>query len=301
MRNVTWFQGLGVVLFVLSVTVNGHAQTSADVKPPSRPTVKPAPRGDEQGVTKKNGGDFKPSSGIPTVDAILDRLEAKGKAIKGLQCKLIYTYVMVEVVEDRQIKEGTLRFAQGKPNSRFFVEFDKKIAGGTVDRQKEYFLFDGEWLIERNDRRKNVIKRQIARKGERVDPFRLGKGPFPLPFGQKREEILKYFKVTLKPFELGDPLRTKHLHCVPRPNTQMAKKYRRVEIYVDSKLDLPVRIVSERLSDNNRIEVDFKEIDVDAAPAGSWFRMDDIPGDFSIAEEPLPEQPEIKAPHPSNR
>lgn len=297
MHIVRRMKCVGAVLPVFLVAANCHAQASAETKPTSRPAAAPPnspttqpPTGDTIQTTAKSGGEeSKLSSGNPTVDAILDRLEAKGKAIKGLQCELIYTYVMVEVVEDRQIKEGTLLFARGEPNSKFLVRFTRKIAGGIVNREEEHYLFDGEWLVERNDRSKNIIKRQIARKGERVDPFKLGEGPFPLPFGQKREEILKYFDVTLKPFELGDPLGTKHLHCVPRPNTQMARKYRRVEIYVNSKLDLPVRIVSERLSDNNRIEVDFKKIDTNAAPAHSRFRME-IPEGFDITEEPIQKQ-----------
>jgi len=230
------------------------------------------------------------SSGDPTVDAILDRLEVKGKAIKGLSCKLIYSYVTVEPVEDRQVKEGTLLFARAEPNSKFLIHFNKLIAGGVVDRHAERFLFDGRWLTELNEKSKTVIRRQIARKGERKDPFELGKGPFPLPFGQKRAEILKQFTVTLRPFELGDPLHSTHLHCVPKSHTALGRKYTRVEIYVDKRLDLPIRIVSERVSDGNRIEVDFKAIDTNDAPAGSRFQIVVPPG-YDRTEEPLPPPP----------
>ena len=236
----------------------------------------------------------KPSSGNPTVDAILDRLEAKGKAIKGLGSKLVYTYVTVELVEDKQVKEGTLLFARGEPNAKFLIHFDKMTAGGVVNRRGEYFLFDGQWLTERNDRSKTIIRRQIARVGERKDPFELGKGPFPLPFGQKRKDILEQFTVSLEEFELGDPLHSVHLHCVPRPNTELEQKYSRVEIYVDRRLDMPIRIVTERLVDGNRIEVDFKEIDANEAPAGSRFQIE-VPKDFTVTEEPLPASTSIEA------
>jgi hypothetical protein len=201
-------------------------------------------------------------------------------------------------VEDAQIKEGELLFAQAEPNSKFLIHFTKMIADGIVTRRGEYFLFDGEWLTERNDKARTIIKRQIVRRGERVDPFKLGKGPFPLPFGQKREDILGNFTVTLKRFELGDPRNSDHLHCVPRPNTELAAKYSRVEIYVDKKIELPVRIVTERITDGNRIEVDFKEIDTDEAPALSRFQIK-RPGEnldgFTVTEEPLPSLPERPA------
>lgn len=235
---------------------------------------------------KESAGAEQPSSGDAKVDAILDRLEEKGAAIKGLKCKLNYQYVSVEIVESRQIKEGELLFARGEPNSKFLVHFKKKIADGVVQETGEYFSFDGNWLVERNDRSKKVIKREIAREGEKTDPFRIGQGPFPLPFGQKRSDILGNFKVTLMPFTLGDPLQSRHLHCVPIPNTDLASRYARVEIYVDQRTELPVRIVTERLKDGNRIEVDFKDVDTSEAPAGSRFLID-VPEDFSVEVEPL--------------
>ena len=232
------------------------------------------------------------SSGNPAVDAILDRLETKGKAIKGLSCRLVYTFVTVAPVGDKTTKKGTLLFARGDPNSKFLIRFTELIAAGVIDRHEEHFLFDGEWLTELNQKSKRIIRRQIARKGERKDPFELGKGPFPLPFGQKRAEILKQFTVTLMPFGLGDPLHSKHLHCVPRPNTELGRKYSRVEIYVDTRLDMPVRIVSERILDNNRIEVDFKTIDMNEAPAGSRFQIK-VPEGYDVTTEPLSAKSEV--------
>lgn len=232
----------------------------------------------------------KPSSGNPKVDAILDRLEVKGRAIRGLSCKLVYQFVTVMPVEDRQTKEGELLFARGEPNSRFYIHFKKLIADGLVKATGEYWSFDGQWLVERNDLTRKIIRREVAKPGERQDPFKIGKGPFPLPFGQKREDILSNFKVTLADFTLGDPRNSDHLHCVPLPNTPLADKYSRVEIYVDRNLELPVRVVSERASDGNRIEVDFKDIDLQEAPAGSRFRVEE-PKDYDVTVEPL--SPEI--------
>jgi hypothetical protein len=263
------------------VACSALVQSRPASQPTSRPSAQPA-------TGPAVSGPGKLSSGDPKVDQILDRLEEKGQAIKGLACKLTYRYVVVEPVEDAQTKEGELIFAVGEPNAKFLIRFTRMIAEGVSVERPEYFLFDGQWLTERNDKAKTVIKRQVVRPGERVDPFRLGKGPFPLPFGQKREDILRNFKIAVVPFELGDPRNSEHLHCVPLANTDLAAKYSRVELYLDRNLDLPVRIVTERLSDGNRIEVDFKDIDTNEAPAQSRFQID-VPEGFEVTQEPLPE------------
>lgn len=243
---------------------------------PSTPASKPAPA----------AAAARPSSGNPKADAILDRLDEKGRAIKGLKCRVIYKYVTVEPVEDSQIKEGDLLFARGEPNPRFVIHFEKLIADGLTKPTGEYFAFDGRWLTERNDRARTIVKREIARAGERMDPFRLGKGPFPLPLGQKREDILANFAVTLADFVVGDPPGADHLHCIPVPRTELATKYSRVEIFVDRRQELPVRIVCERISDGNRIEVDLKDININEAPAGSRFQIEE-PADYEVTVEPL--------------
>lgn len=232
----------------------------------------------------------RPSSGDTETDRILDRLEAKGKAISGLASKLTYKYVTGPPVEDTMTKLGRLLFKRalpGQTNSMFLIEFDKRIADGAQMKRIEKFAFDGEWLTEFNETSRSVTRRQIVRQGERIDPFKLGSGPFPMPFGQKRDEILHEFDVTRQKPELEDLPGTTHLHCVPRPGTQLSQKYSRVEIYIDRKIELPIRIVSESKKDGSRIEVDFKEIDISAAPAGSRFTIK-CPDGFQEQFEPLP-------------
>lgn len=226
------------------------------------------------------------TSGDPVADEILDRLDARGETIKGLACKVIYRYVTVFPAESVQQKDGTLLFAKADPNARFLIHFTKLSADGIERETGEYWAFDGRWLTERNDKSRTIIKREIAAPGERKDPFKLGQGPFPLPLGQKRRDILENFTVRLEKFTLGDPRGSDHLHCVPKPGTPLARKYTRVDIYVDRAAGLPVRIVTERVSDANRIEVDFKSIDTNEAPAASRFSIDE-PKDYDVSVEPL--------------
>lgn len=232
------------------------------------------------------------SSGDARVDAILDNLEVKGKAIKGFSCDIVYMHVTTIPVDQAQKKVGRLLFARGKPNSQFLVHFTKSVADGVVSHNEEYYAFDGQWYVERNDSGKNVTRRQMTRSGEKRDPFELGKGPFPLPFGQKRSEILRHFEVSLGGPEKGAPADSLHLHCVPRPQSSMADDYSRVEIFVDPKLDVPVRIVTEREADKSRVEVDFNNINLNDAPAGSRFKVETPPG-FIESVEKIEAEPAI--------
>ena len=235
----------------------------------------------------KESPEKRPTSGDSETDRILDRLEAKGKAIQGLTCKLTYRYVTGGPVQDTMTKLGRLSFTRGRTNSMFLIEFESRIADGEKIKNVEKYAFDGEWFTEFNEKSRSVTRRQIVRKGERIDPFKLGNGPFPMPFGQKRDEILREFTVERRKPELEDPPGSIHLHCVPRRGTQLASKYSRVEIFVDRKIELPIRIVSESKMDSSRIEVDFKGVNTDAAPAGSRFNIA-CPAGFQEQFERLP-------------
>lgn len=263
------------LLSILDATACSFAEDSQS--PPATRQATSAP------ATQPDGA---PTSGDLVVDEILDRLDARGETIKGLNCKVIYRYVTVFPAESVQQKDGTLLFAKADPNARFLIHFTKLSAEGIERETGEYWAFDGHWLTERNDKSRTIIKREIAAPGERKDPFKLGQGPFPLPLGQKRKDILENFTVRLEKFTLGDPRGSDHLHCVPRPGTPLAKKYTRVDIYVDRAAGLPVRIVTERVSDANRIEVDFKSIDTNEAPAASRFTIEEPKG-YDVSIEPL--------------
>jgi outer membrane lipoprotein-sorting protein len=48
-----------------------------------------------------------------------------------------------------------------------------------------------------------MIKREVVPAGRAFDPLKIGEGPFPVPIGQKRDDILKRFVAELLPAEDG--------------------------------------------------------------------------------------------------
>lgn len=228
------------------------------------------------------------SSGDPKVDEILDKMENKGSDLNSLRCKLTYTFITpgpIEGLEDRQEKYGELYYVHGD-TPRFLVHFTRKVADNVVNREAEYYAFDGRWYIERNDRAKTVVRREIARKGEKVDLFELGKGPFPLPFGRSREEILRHFDVKRQSFNVTAEKKPIHLRCLPRLNTDMADRYSYVDMIIDPETYLPAQVICKRSSDDSEIRVDFKEINDKAEIEDARFIVP-APANFQVTEEPL--------------
>ena len=186
------------------------------------------------------------SSGDPVVDRILDGLEMRGAEVDTLTSELRADFLDV-VAADEQSKRGRIWFRRDKPNPKFKVVYDKSIFGDVETDDVHEYLFDGQWLTEKHDKSKSYVERRVVKEGEKIEPFRIGKGPFPLPFGQKKGEILEHFLVTKVRRSPKDPPNTDHLKLIPRDTSQdMAKKYAELHFYIDRKLKLPVRIVAHQ-------------------------------------------------------
>jgi hypothetical protein len=202
----------------------------------------------------------------PRVDEILTKLERRSDGLKDIRCK-------VRFVEDDRInlsqrtKQGSILFMITDPNPNFLIHFERTEVDGVLGKQ-EWYLFDGHWLYEVLERIRQVTKREIVEPGEQIDLFDLERAPFPLPFGQRRETILRNFDVTLVAPEPKDPARTDHLVCIPKPDSAMADRYDRLEFFVLQDLHLPSRIVAVK---NGGLEIntaDFPDLSDKSINAG---------------------------------
>jgi hypothetical protein len=187
------------------------------------------------------GPDADPRAAQARIDEILTALEQRGRDLKDIRCR-------VHFVEDdrmnlaQRMKEGRILFLFAEPSPRFLIHFERTESDGMLGKQ-EWYLFDGKWLYQGLERIKQVTKQEIARQGEKVDLFDLEKAPFPLPFGQKKNAILRNFDVSLVPPAPSDPANTDHLECVPKPDSRMYRKYDKLEFFVSRDVNLPARIV----------------------------------------------------------
>jgi len=225
----------------------------------------------------------------PEVDQILTRQEKASNAIKDLQADIRHELYQV-IPDDRQTKLGLIRYraASKGDNARFMISFDTLIHEDLKLKQKEWFCFDGKWLREIHEQTKTAIDREVVAPNEKIDPFKLGEGPFPLPFGQHKADILKNFKVTLAKPEKTDPENTDHLVLVPKPESPYTKRYEKLEFWIDRKLDLPIKVVSHDRH-SNIVTVDFKNVKINTGIPNNQLWVD-IPEGYGYQKEPLEER-----------
>lgn len=167
----------------------------AAIQPPPALEVKPTPAAT--------------TAAYKTVEDILLALEKADAELKTLQADMMYDRVF-GIAGDRRIRIGHLYFQNDGPASpgalprrRFAFRTDTLQIGSRLQAEQLDLIFDGAWLIERNHGTKQFIARRIVKEGESFDPLRLGEGPFPVPIGQKRNEILKRYDAELLPAEQG--------------------------------------------------------------------------------------------------
>ncbi|UCD28617.1 MAG: hypothetical protein JSV03_16300 [Planctomycetota bacterium] len=233
----------------------------------------------------------------PAIEKILDRLEQK----KITDIETPITYIKTKpLLADKQTYEGILRFRMEEPNPRFLIRFDKFSQEGIVSRKKEWHAFDGQWYIEVREKTEAIIKRQVVRPGEKLDVFKLGQGPFPLPFGQKKKDIIDNFSVKLVPPDpKKDPPGSDHLECTPLPGTKLADQFGTVHFYIHRKLDLPVCIRTVEKKEGIRVEASFSPDKMSINKGLSASKLNHPqPRGYSISTELLNPPPKTK---PENR
>ena len=269
----------GIALSAAVATPPGSAPATS---PTSQPATRPA---SQPGL----------SASDVQIRSILERMEAMGDRVDDLRCRVEYT------VEDliglsAFTKFGLILYKRTEPNATFFITFDKMHEGGIVSRKKEWYLFEDRWLSEAKEVSKTVIRREVIGKDETVDLFSLEQAPFPIPFGQRKDEILRHFRVTLSAAEESDPRNTDHLVCVPRPGSRLGDTYSRLEFFVSRALDLPVKIVAfEADPDGEPAKIitalfpDLTRKSVNSGVPAEAFRLPAETKRYQLVEEPLEE------------
>ncbi|MEP0844395.1 MAG: hypothetical protein HRF43_16980 [Phycisphaerae bacterium] len=259
-----------VVLLATGVAV-GAARPLLAQAPASRPASAPAVALD------------------PAVERILDRLEAKGREIKDIECRIVYLKED-PIFNGEERFEGVLLFKEDKPNPLFHIRFDRSVANGRPSDKKEWHVFDGQWYTEAREKTLTKIKHQVLRPGENRQLFRLGQGPFPLPFGQTKADIVKHLSVRLIPPDPKAPKTladTDHLECTPLPGTELDRKYETIHFWIDRALAMPRRVQTVEKEQGDKITADFSDARTNTGIAGSRLSLPELK-DYAESVEPLP-------------
>ena len=139
-------------------------------------------------------------SKFDSAEALLVALETADRDIRTLQAGVRYIRRMA-LQGDEQTRQGRLVFEQVPADDGatrlFAVLFDTLYVGDRREKDRQEWIFNGQWLIERRPDRKQYVARQIAPPGEHIDPLRLGEGPMPLPIGQRAADVLARYSAQI--------------------------------------------------------------------------------------------------------
>jgi hypothetical protein len=234
-----------------------------------------------------NGGQVLPAPEL-TVDEILTEMETAGLEHPAIEATIDYT-VDQKMTGDQERRTGEIKYDAGSDDSppRFYVGFETlQLGDGPMLSDRVAYGFDGYWLTIAKHRIKQMTKYEVVREGEQADVFKLGRGPFPLPFGQSADVIREFFDVTTMPAAANAPANTYFLSMKPKPDKVDELNYTYLWLWVDTETFLPVKI---RSRDANRDEttVLFEDVDTDYTPRDSDFDLPNPPMGWQFTREPL--------------
>lgn len=244
----------------LLVAVAGRPSARAQ---PAGPTTKPAPKAS------------------PQVMRILSALEEAGDRYAALRADIQYVYVD-EALGDREERTGWVAYQKAdkakKAPAKFRIQFQTLRQGrGKVLKDKIDYAFDGLWLTVAKHRIKTITRYQVAAKGEKVEPMKLGQGPLPLPFGQKTDDMLAHFQITTRAIRKDEPKNTDYLHLATRPRFRKSMNVKTLQMWIDKKTHLPTKIVSTDKNDNTTMVV-FQNVQTDPKLPADTFGLPKPPG-----------------------
>ncbi len=179
----------------------------------------------------------------------------------------------------------------GPQDARLHIVFDTRASGEDkpVKEKVEYSLDKG-WLVDRNYKKRIEVNRQVLRPGEKINLLKLGEGPFPLPIGQKKEDVHRLFSVNKVAAKPGDPANTVHLQLTPNPGTQFERKFSGIDVWVDLATHFPRRIETLDKNQTTSRTTDLDKVQVNGAVQDSDFALAAIKEDeWQRHDEPFAE------------
>jgi outer membrane lipoprotein-sorting protein len=226
-----------------------------------------------------------------SLDQILDALHTRGEGLKSFTAK-----VELQDIDPGlgipTIQRGRVLYDNSKAgqNARIRIIFDTVEEDGKIRNDKKEYLLDDGWLTERTYRTKTQIRRQVLAPGEKMNLLKLGEGPFPLPIGQPKEEVLKQFEVQKIVPKKDDPPGTIHIRLTPESGTRFAKQFKKIDVWVDQKTHFTDRIDAIDPNGISLKSTRLTDIKVNEPLGDKDFQLEPInEKEWKIMEEPFQE------------
>ncbi len=194
----------------------------------------------------------------PQVVELLQKIEAVSSELNTLKARVRYTRIQT-LTGDQQRRYGDFYYATATQESptQFAVLFDRIIVDDKARPMQAWYIFDGNWLLERDHDDKSAVRRELVPKGaEKSDTLSLGDGQMPIPLRLKADEVLKTYQVTqLDDEPYGEEQVLIHLQLKPKQAKQAGAP---LDLWFDKKtLSLHKVVTTE---DTDEIEMLFTQI-----------------------------------------
>lgn len=209
-----------------------------------------------------------------TAESLLDQIETKADTIKTYQATLRLEQIQ-GLLGDKLIYFGKL-FYVSEPQIKFAVDFQTIVKDGQLREQKHKWIYDGIWLVERIEDKKQFFKRQVhappkpgITTNQPDDHMTMENNPFPIPLQAKKAEVLKRFEVSLVTEKSEyDPTQGTFHHLMLKPKPSAKLNFTQIDLWYDAETLLPVKCLTVNSdSDDEQIYSLFKaSLNAEIAP-----------------------------------
>ncbi len=236
----------------------------------------------------------------PVVNDLLDSVETACSELKSFQGKMEFT-LLDQMNDAKTVRNGKLYYSADNKTVQARIQFTDLLQRDLLEdnprnkpiKFEENFIFDGLWVTRDNSQTKTRQRWEVSKTSNHKDAFRLGKGPFPLPFAVQKKDVLKYFDVSLIPPAADQPDALKdadHLKLIPKKETEYAEEYKQMNLWIAQSNSVPVQISYE--SDDYEITtVTWTAIKTNAKIADKIFNLSKLPRGWTEDVKPLKQAP----------
>jgi outer membrane lipoprotein-sorting protein len=189
----------------------------------------------------------------PAARDTLKMLQDRRDTLKDFQASVVYD-VNHKKTEDREGKLGTVNYQNDpKVGPTFWVRFTIDTADGMpIKKHAQDIVFDGTNITLIDRLGKTYTRRPVLGPGAKPGDATSLNGGMPLPIGLNVDDVARNFDVTVVPSSEAEKV---VLKLVPRAEVAGKFDFKQLEMTVDKKLQLPVKIIrTEGNKDQTTVE-----------------------------------------------
>jgi outer membrane lipoprotein-sorting protein len=233
------------------------------------------------GVASVRAADLTPQS---SVDEILDALDARGQNLSGFTANVKLSESDAGT-GDATLRTGKIWYQAGE-NPRIRVLFEKRESNKKITDDKIEYLLSGRDLVDRTYSTKREVTRHILKPGEKMNLLKLGEGPFPLPIGQKKEDVHANFDVRKMEPAKTDPPGTVQILLSPKPATRLARRFKSINVWIDLKDHMPKKIETLDTNETTIRSTELSNVQINPTLTDADFTLPKVTADdWQLMEE----------------